>query len=58
MLTIPDDWRTCPRCGGECRVHDHHLSGGAVMRVVMQCSRCGQQQAHIDRGLRTLEAEL
>lgn len=57
-MTEPDDWRTCPRCGGECRVHDHHLSGGAVMRVVMQCSRCGQQQAHIDRELRTLEAAL
>ena len=58
MLNIHDDWRTCPRCGGECHVHDHALSGGAVMRVLMQCSRCGQQQVHLDRECRTLEAAL
>ena len=29
-----------------------------MMRVVMQCSRCGQQQVHVDRELRTLEEAL
>ena len=29
-----------------------------MMRVVMQCAKCGQQQVHVDRELRTLEEAL
>lgn len=58
MLTIPESWLTCPKCGGKCQCYSRTLinAGGKVaMQIGMKCRACKAVELRLDRGLVTYD---